>query len=733
MKHSRFVLQLGLFFASIAGGALAQSPVVQETLRQAQQMQAEGKWADADRSLNEALGTCQSDPDGRRCRIAVNFSLGFIADREADHDDINRTARLRAAETYYRQVLALSPSHAAALNNLTLVYGRLEESDKTEALLREAVAAGAGNDGEILTLLGNLYRSRGEWERALAEYERAADRLWRSEEPRRAIVGVYAALPATLLPELRKRAQEWEVRFPDVASEAYRVILDRDKEAPPALVDEVTVQWVQLLARTGQITQTAVAQLPAGPARTELQLFLENIAGKPAVDWWRAPPERASAVAAVALASGRARLAAGDAPGAVQRWELGQRIAPRYEEYAYEPRLHNRWIVRLDLQRELALAYAKFPELDPGRRKFRDLMYELVGGKMDMYRLGDLESIQRFHATLGLICAQANICDESGIMSTIFQLNRAVEVANRMEKDRGGAHQPLEDLKAILADALFKSGDKIRAGVTYLLAAEAALDEDRMLQARRHADRATELANGLSDSQRTWLSSIERIVITRLDIEAFHGDSVEASAAFLDAEGAYAWLNGAALPSLDQAFLVRQRFKALADLAMRLQRGEQRRSARALALKAFEVASNEVQSLIGFDDLERLDSVRRVALLPARVADGGVFVKSSAALSQPAGRAWRLYLPSEAPTTTAWVGNDLLLAFGARKIFAESWADPWIPFYVKRGDIMLFGSWIADSPNREKVILDLRALPDVQKVAFDPKVPSWATLDSPRR
>lgn len=718
MRTSTFLaVAATLGLVSAAG---AQSPAVQDTLRNAERLQAEGNWARADALLEKAVDTCGSGADARACRLEVDFSRGYVADREADRDDLNRDDRLRLAEAYYKRVLSVAPAHAGALNNLSLVYERLDRSDEVDALLREALRSGAGNDGEILTLLGNLYSSRGQWERALSFYEAASDRLWRSAAPRRAQIEVYANLPPASLTKLIDRAAEWEARFPDVASEAYQSVFERGGGAP---VERAVVRWVQLLARVGRLTQTTANELPEGDARRDLLRFLKDPEGNVERGWWHDRFVRANALAAVALAAGRERLAAGDAKGAMQRWESGARLAPDYEAYQYDP-LRQDWLVRLDLHRELALLYASVPALDPERRKFNALVSEIFQGKMNVYALGDLEPIQRFHTTLGIICFRTDICGERGYVNAIFQLESAVTMADRIEDERGGAHQPLEELKAMLAEALLKWSERPKAYAAYLKAAQAALDEDHPVQARQHWDAANRLAESVPAGERAGLPGLAAVIATRLEIEAYRGDQVEAGAAFLAGSGRYAWLNGAQWPGSNAAFRARQRFKALSDLAARFERGGQPRRARETALRAFEVVSVEVKTLIGLDDLERLEAIRRIALQPARVTDGGIFVKSVPGLVQPAGQTWKLYLPSEPLTTTAWISTDLLLAQHVRQALSRASSPATqAPMRIEQGRITLFGGEAASAPGVEAL---LGALPGAKAVNVDANDPGWS-------
>lgn len=727
-------------FAVLAASAAhaAQPPEIRKAIREAQRLQAEGYWTGANQVLEGARQDCENQDDPDSCSIAIEFALGFVADRESDRQSDSGGPTTQAAESHYREVLKRAPSHIPALNNLTLLYERLGNGEQTESLLASAADAGAGNDGDLHALLGDFYRRREQWALALAAYERAADRLWSAEHPRRAIVEIYSRLPVERLSDLNFQAESWETRFPDVAGEAYRSIVERlsnpDRPLHSGVVpmyNEVIAKWVELLARTGQANAKTLGTLPDGSARTDILKFLSQPLVPPQSSWWYGTSIQRNALAAVALALGKESLATGAPQEAMQRWEAGRMIAPDYGEYQFDRKLARRTAVRLELERELVLLYSRNSDPDSGHRKIWEIMTAMVGGKGGAYQFQDLESILRFHTTLGIVCAQMRICDGT-VVNTQFQLRHAIETAAEIE-GKGGAHQPLQEVKRLLAETHAAAGEQKTAQALYLDATEAALDEDQIYQARLYLEAIRNIGRFPDTRKEAQAKSLERIIATRLDVENFRAQVPQAGDAFLKAAGHLAWIGGAELPELGKDFIGRQRFKTLSDLATRFDKAGQLSSARRMALRAFGVAVDGVDTLMGKADLDRLEATRVLAIQPASTTDNAIFVKSPPALKQQGARTWKVHIAQESPFTTAWVGADLLLAYRVRAVLASAAEVATKPVRVRRGDVNLFDAQAVSPSTVNKVRKEVLLLPGSKAFTVEKGSVAWGGRSEPSK
>lgn len=85
---------------------------------------------------------------------------------------LHQAGRLREAETLYRSAIALSPSHAGALNHLGILNHQLGRSDAGIALIRQAITADR-HDAEARYSLGLIHASLGQDAEAIAQNRKA--------------------------------------------------------------------------------------------------------------------------------------------------------------------------------------------------------------------------------------------------------------------------------------------------------------------------------------------------------------------------------------------------------------------------------------------------------------------------------------------------------------------------------------------------------------------------------
>jgi hypothetical protein len=652
---------------ALEGGAGAQEyENAEQAAATARRLQDAGRWVDAAALLTSRLPACDSDPQARACRLLLNFSLGYLSERQATLEPNEAAGLLGEAAGYYRKVLAEAPDHAATVNNLALVYRKLGDAAATEALLRAALDRLREGRSAFALMLGDLYREGERLDPALDAYGRAAGDTPDAETPRRRIVEVYGLLPIARTGELFQRLSQWEARFPSVADAGYLGIIERSFQGEPRLAEEALVRWVSLLARNRWISARRLADLPAAwqdtPVR-EIRLYVENPDRPPQAGWWRQRSERGQVLVEVALALGSERLVQGDIRGAAARWEVGQAIAPDVESYLFGD-LRGARFVRLDLQTDLASLYAKYEFLDPGGQKFARLLGSLFQGKADAYAADDLEAIQRHHTVLGMIYAERGTwtSETHRWMNAIFQLEHAIGAAERRERQTG-YYQPLSELRARLAKGYAALGRTAQARSASIAAARAYLDSDQLEQAGAMLNQARPLLDAAPQADQSAHARLTTMLETRRLIAGADSSALDPSAATYPfrANGPHAWIFGASAPAMSDALLGRQRFKALSDLAARTKAQEHAGQATAYTAQAFNVAVAEVPALIGTEDLVRLEKVTAGIADRVRLDRWSPVVEST----RPAGatgKTWQLFLATAARPAFARVDADTVLA-----------------------------------------------------------------------
>jgi hypothetical protein len=458
---------------------------------------------------------------------------------------------------------------------------------------------------------------------------------------------------------LLRRATTWEPTEPAVAAAGYRVVIERALPSRPALADQAVLRWAPLLARNGWLSASALAG-PWGdwaPPR-ELQRFVTSADPRPEdARWWLFDARRRSALAEVALALAITPQVQADPGRAARRLEQALQFCPRYDEYAYGE-LRNERMVRLDLSRELITLYSRNPALDASQSRQRALINELFSGKGGAYESSDLAAIQRFHGTLGQIYAQRGTWAGEGGTNARFQLENMLRTAERRER-QGAYFQPLQDVKALLAQGYETLGQRGPARAMHLRAAQAYLDTDQLDAAQAALQSVARLAQPPAGAaEQRSIALVQRIAATRLAVAA--GAAVEPGAA-----GAHGWLSEAAGTLAGDAvglapFVARQQFKALADLALR-QREAGAAGADAAAARAF-AAALRVAAMVGTSDLIRLERVKEMATAHAAYPRRGSDVDAAAPPKGFGGKSWALYVPAEPEALYVKVGADAVLA-----------------------------------------------------------------------
>jgi tetratricopeptide (TPR) repeat protein len=716
-------ITFALFICAPFDASAQQYDQARQAVARAQKLQQEGKAQEAFALLTGQLTQCEG-LDAQPCRLFVTFSLGYLAERQVAVPGENAQQRLAEAIGYYEEVLKTAPGHPATVANLIGIYIRLGQHARGRQLLEQALKVEPDRAGVFALLLGDLERNEGRLTEALAAYRLAEERGPDAELPRRRIVELYERMPTARLSELSRLLDEWSTRFPAVAELGYRQIIIRTFSSDPRMAEQHLLRWVELGARHRWLSAEALERLPSAwiiPARGDLQRYLVAPERRPYTSWWMDSPNRRHALAQVALALGAERSAAGDQAGAEARWQTGIQIAPEYEEYVFGM-LRNQRVVRVDLQPELASLYSKYPELDRGGSKFRNLVNSLFAGKAQAYGVQDLEAIQRHHMILGMIYAERGTWTSSQpYMNGIFQLEHALSTTKQIERNTG-LYQPLPDLHSQLAAGYQALGQKDKARTTRLQATLAYLDTDQIERAGQMLDAAIQEIVQLPPGESALFSGLAQVIRTRRLIsaraqEAFDPNNIQY--AFRE-DGTHAWMFGVPLSGLPGDFVARQRFKALSDLSLRMADLGHARIAQQHSQRAFLIAVDQVKSLVGAADLVRVEKLKAVVTEQVVLDPGSPRIAPKAPAPTTPGKSFSLALPSETRPIYVQISPDTILAARLADIIR---ADPDLSkqkvlFSVKDGRVTLQGS--ASTPITKEVYDRLRAVKGVREIVVQP-------------
>jgi tetratricopeptide (TPR) repeat protein len=676
----------------------------------------EAQWRAIDDELARGVSGCAAGAEGIPCRTVLRFALAGLAELRAASAPSDRPQWLRRAVDEYEAILAEAPDHAPTLRSLSEVHLKLGDTARAEKVLAEALQKHPEED-TLGVLLGDFYLRAKRPDDALRAYAQAAAQNSAAELARQRLVDVYAQLLPQRLADFQKFLAELEPAFPVAAERGYRAIIARTQGAER---EAGLVRFVSVIASAQRLSVGSLDTLPQGWAPVaELRGYVETPQQPPRAPWWVGQIERRHVLTEAALSLGRQAALDGDQPGAAVRWEVGRRFAPDYDDYAFGP-LKGARVVRLDVQTALALQYFKFPSLDPGERKFNDVIQDLFRSKAGAYAAADLPSIQRHHIILGTIFALKRVWGRSDgqVDAAWFQLKQALATAATRDT-RDGTYQPLPEVRALYADTLAAVGQKDQARATYVDAAQAYLDTDRLPDVHRMLGRARDLGAGPSPEQAR-IAGLEIVLGTREAIAQAAGATLDPAKPeyALRTDGVHAWLFRAGPGGVAKDFADRQRFKALADFAERARGAGQTALSDDLASRAFKTGVDDVRFLVGVSDFLRVERVRKQATQQKALDFKPLGLKTGPRAGTP-GKAWTL---TDAPSGNAayvTVDSDDLIA--AQVIGELRSAPP-----AERPDFRVTGGRVVLPTGEQSNLFKKRIedLPGIKGVVIGPSLPS---------
>ena len=646
----------------------------------AQELQDKARWDEAQAQLEQAAQNCGTQAAGQACRLLVRYSQGYLFERQARRTPEKAAGLLGAAEERYNAVLAQAPQHEATLKNLALIYRELGRREDAERLLQRAVETDRSGTGRAALQLGQLYRDAGQFDAALAAYERAASANPADAAAAQAIVALYATGPSERLATLLPRLASWAPTLPAVAEEGYRRLLMRVPNTPEA--EQALLPWVSLIARQAWVSEASFAGLPKGWAPLDEVI---RYAATPEIQpssggWWMQQALRRSVLAQLALATGQTPQARAEPALALRRFEVGMMVCPHYEEYQYRAELKTAWPTRMEIARAMLSLLSRQPQLDPGGQRQRHLINELFAGKAGAYRSEDVVAMQRFHTTLGRWYAERDEWRGSGSTNARFQLEHAIEAAQARTR-RGEPYQPLQEEKEMLAGGYLKLAEPAKARAMYLQAAAAYLDTDQFQPARDALSSSERISSPLSPADAALAALLRQVLATRESL------AEKPTPEGFEQQPQQSWLRGDGALT----FFKRQQFKTLSDLALQTPDAGQDKATALRAGAAFQSAL-DLRSLIGTADLVRLERVKTLATARADLANRRTPVLVTRPAPEAGAVSWSLYVPSESRPLYIKLGADVVLAgrIDAALRGYPALADKRVRFSVDGGAVTVF-------------------------------------------
>ncbi len=730
---------------ALPGIVVAEGTGAQERMKEALELFREGGFEEALEIL-DAVGRdlpADAGEESKRLRGELNFTRGYICQRKAACVGADERVRLFGkARDSYQKLLADYPGNAQASTNLAMLLESLGRWNEAVPILQKAAQLNSDREYEYHIAMGDLYRRHERSENAIALYELAAKRDSSKRTAYERILSTKRRLgPQQANQLLSLAARIEEARQPELAAEAFSAVVWLTYKDETRLAVNACQRWADVMAGCERLGRSELTLLPSPPEwEHDCIRQLHALVSGPATatnhfQWWLEDGQlyRRHISASILRLRAREALAKENAQEAMEILELGLELAPPVDSYKDPPIKNKPWIF-LEIARDLARVYSRLmdkevkdlPRVNRLSEKFRSLEKKIYGPKGDAIMRGDYPAMQKFHTTLGFIYAEREQWNSTGVANNgIFQLDHAIDAADKWYERRNGPFQPLPRLKRLLAEGLAHEKRFADATGQYVAAAEAFLDTDDLNGAAASvaaADSLKEEHPRVGAFPR--LDDLREILETRKRIS-----TAQTTIAEIQSTGAVvvsAWPGR--FKNLAPDFVARQRFKTLSDLGDAARQRNSEEVALGLMSRALE-ASLGTQVMTSYGDLQRLresESAIR-AQVDLGNAESRVETKSGAGKSAypfEAAKTWHIPGGSSESTKVTAVSQDLVLA---EKVIREANAQPWgidqrVPISVKKGRVTVhYAGGEGPKTVQERRMLDsIRRIHGVKKVEVEP-------------
>lgn len=540
--------------------------------------------------------------------------------------------------------------------------GKLEEAGRfAEAAEIWEPAAREWDGWEPLILLGDL-----EWRAGNAMAAREAYFAAERESPDAAVVHrrilvTFRAGPAgeRELPEQWRWCERLRHRhLPDLAIECLELWLHRTGDIvqkgnivqnDASVHDEAVVGWTDLALRRGRLGPEDLERLPADPGGAGIEELARLVAAPAASTepeagyvFWTESVFRRYLVAEILRL--RAQVVASNGEGGSVGPEALLRSAglwaPTPEEQDRTEELKERSTVWVDVRTDLAALHHR-----AGQEEELAALAQKLLDNDEAETLGrDLGTLHRFHTVFGVILTERQDLDlDVGRRGdAVYQLNRAIDTAGELATTQHRPPAPQPDLHHYLGRAYSPElralgldfgvvgrvvGRLRKSGEAFFQASQGYLDLDDLGSAGQALERARGPRN-------LWTGPDTEALEAVLELRrAVRRDEVAPDRLLRDLRDESGWLGGAASTDLPAPFLLRQRYKTVAEMLRRMDESPTDESLepvrRRLASHAAALGSELEQSGAYFDAFDREHLSRFEDGLLAACGPGGALTRTA--------------------------------------------------------------------------------------------------------
>lgn len=402
----------------------------------------EGRFGEARRIFRQ--GVAEARASGEAARLgSAHFYLGLVDQQQAptQTDPNRRSALLSSALAQYRRAIAAAPESAGVLNNMARVQWELGQTNAALASLSQAVALNDPRRGFYTEQYADLLLQAGRWRDACRFYAVVAGEQPQNRKVHRKMVDACMRHGPDLLGwylwELARSGQVLQVQdhvLQVVADPAWSFLQRAELMGLLAYClarkNETPQEWNDSPA--GRRIRELVDHPEIGPgAKGLVHLYAQEPLVPENVRWWTRliesgqEPHRGIWPYEAFLELVRSLGDRAGADGNLERKEQFYLFAVAAKPGAPDP----------EALLGLANLYSERGETAKIQALLQRHQVDIFEGKGQAYSHSQTETIYRYHMALGVIYSQLEQWKTPGVIdSALFQLNRAVETADRLNR-----------------------------------------------------------------------------------------------------------------------------------------------------------------------------------------------------------------------------------------------------------------------------------------------------------
>ena len=547
------------------------------------------------------------------------FNLGHLYENNTSS---KKSENLKNSIIAYERALNLQADDKKIIKNLVHVHQALDDHSAVIKYSQKMIDLEPDNLDEWYVILGDAYKSEGDYNEAWKSYSKASDLNPKNQLAIQKILQTYESYSVDNVPKLYDKCVSLRENGQDeMARIGLEKILQQYCQKTEEYQEKIILEWAAIVINNGWIDKQTTTWIEKTncdyAALNDILLMTKgDIEGWNNSSWWTNNERRLFYKNALQKSYADYLLSQGEKKKAMQIYIQTRKELKRINDYSKEI-YDQEDVLEMEVLIQLARLYSD-KDLDPNGRNFAQLESELFDEKGQAYRTNDLKSIQKFHTILAFIYVGQNKWESDRFArNAIFQLERATQSAKRLAIKNPENYQPLPNLYSFLGEGYEKIGREKESKNAYLDAAIDYLETDHLASSKKAIDKVSgDSYYRISRSLLPKLNDVEKIYTTRVKIEHLSAQSFEKNEAnYYEKDADFDWIkNNSDIKTIDASIVNRQAFKATIDMSVKARDLGKLDAYKSLQVSA-QLKANDVKIASSQEDLIRAKLLERPDLI----------------------------------------------------------------------------------------------------------------------